>query len=79
MPFGDEAWGIDLEAEIAVITDDVPMATTAAGAAPRTSSWSTLVNDWSLRNLIPGRARQGFRLLPIQAVDRVLAGRGDAR
>src|SRR6187399_2454796 len=27
VPFGDEAWGIDLEAEIAVITDDVPMGT----------------------------------------------------
>ena len=33
MPFGDEAWGIDLEAEVAVITDDVPMGTDAATQA----------------------------------------------
>jgi len=59
VPFGDEAWGIDLEAEIAVITDDVAMGTTAAAAAPHIKLL-TLVNDWSLRNLIPGELAKGF-------------------
>ena len=58
-PFGDEAWGIDLEAEIAVITDDVPMGTGAA-SAPGHIKLLTLVNDWSLRNLIPGELAKGF-------------------
>ncbi len=57
--FGDEAWGIDLEAEIAVITDDVPMGTTAAAAGAHIKLL-TLVNDWSLRNLIPGELAKGF-------------------
>jgi fumarylacetoacetate (FAA) hydrolase len=59
VPFGDEAWGIDLEAEIAVITDDVAMGTTADAAAPHIKLL-TLVNDWSLRNLIPGELAKGF-------------------
>jgi fumarylacetoacetate (FAA) hydrolase len=58
-PFADEAWGIDLEAEIAVITDDVPMGTQAAAAAAHIKLL-TLVNDWSLRNLIPGELAKGF-------------------
>jgi fumarylacetoacetate (FAA) hydrolase len=59
VPFGDEAWGIDLEAEIAVITGDVPMGTDAAAAAAHIKLL-TLVNDWSLRNLIPGELAKGF-------------------
>jgi fumarylacetoacetate (FAA) hydrolase len=59
VPFGDEAWGIDLEAEIAVITGDVPMGTSAAQAAA-CIRLITLVNDWSLRNLIPGELAKGF-------------------
>ncbi|MEO8063450.1 MAG: fumarylacetoacetate hydrolase family protein [Pseudomonadota bacterium] len=59
VPFGDPAWGIDLEAEIAVITDDVPMGTSAAGAAAHIKLLA-LVNDWSLRNLIPGELAKGF-------------------
>lgn len=55
----DEAWGIDLEAEIAVITDDVPMGVTAAEAAPHIQLLM-LVNDVSLRNLIPGELAKGF-------------------
>jgi fumarylacetoacetate (FAA) hydrolase len=58
-PFGDTAWGIDLEAEIAVITDDVPMATDKAGAAGHIKLVA-LVNDWSLRALIPGELAKGF-------------------
>jgi fumarylacetoacetate (FAA) hydrolase len=59
VPFADEAWGIDLEAEIAVITDDVPFGT-GAEAAGAHIKLVTLVNDWSLRNLIPGELAKGF-------------------
>ena len=58
-PFGSEDWGIDLEAEIAVITDDVPMGTDAAAAGAHIKLLA-LVNDWSLRNLIPGELAKGF-------------------
>jgi fumarylacetoacetate (FAA) hydrolase len=58
-PFADAAWGIDLEAEIAVITDDVPMGTHTADAAGHIKLLA-LVNDWSLRNLIPGELAKGF-------------------
>ena len=51
----DESWGIDLEAEIAVITDDVPMAVTREQAA-RHIKLFMLVNDVSLRNLIPAES-----------------------
>jgi fumarylacetoacetate (FAA) hydrolase len=55
----DEAWGIDFEAEIAVITDDVPMGITA-GAALEHVKLLMLVNDVSLRNLIPAELAKGF-------------------
>jgi fumarylacetoacetate (FAA) hydrolase len=59
VPFGDVAWGIDLEAEVAVITDDVPMGTGATDAAAHIKL-VMLVNDWSLRGLIPGELAKGF-------------------
>ncbi len=55
----DEAWGIDFEAEVAVITDDVPMGT-KAGAAERHIKLLMLVNDVSLRNLIPAELAKNF-------------------
>jgi fumarylacetoacetate (FAA) hydrolase len=57
-----EGFGIDFEAEVAVITDDVPMGTTAeqAGAHIRLL---LLVNDVSLRNLIPPELAKGFGFL----------------
>lgn len=55
----DEAWGIDLEGEIAVITDDVPMSTSAEAAGDHIKLLM-LVNDVSLRNLIPGELAKGF-------------------
>ncbi|GGB50853.1 2-keto-4-pentenoate hydratase [Oceanisphaera marina] len=55
----DESWGIDFEGEIAIITDDVPMGTTAAQAEPHIKLLM-LVNDVSLRNLIPGELGKGF-------------------
>ena len=57
--FVSEAHGIDLEAEVAVVTGDVPMGTTADAAAGAIRL-IMLVNDWSLRNLIPGELAKGF-------------------
>ena len=55
----DESWGIDLEAEIAVITTDVPMGVSAA-VAPDHIALVTILNDVSLRDLIPGELAKGF-------------------
>jgi fumarylacetoacetate (FAA) hydrolase len=55
----DESYGIDLEGELAVITDDVPMATSAEDAEDHIRLLM-LVNDVSLRNLIPGELAKGF-------------------
>ncbi|WP_018717406.1 fumarylacetoacetate hydrolase family protein [Arhodomonas aquaeolei] len=56
---GSEDWGIDFEAEMAVVTDDVPMGTTPEAAASHIKLLM-LVNDVSLRNLIPGELAKGF-------------------
>ena len=58
-PFASEDWGIDLEGEVAVVTDDVPMGAGAAAARDRIQL-VMLVNDWSLRNLIPAELAKGF-------------------
>jgi fumarylacetoacetate (FAA) hydrolase len=55
----DESWGIDFEGEVAVITDDVPMRT-GATHAERHIKLLMLVNDVSLRNLIPAELAKGF-------------------
>jgi fumarylacetoacetate (FAA) hydrolase len=55
----DEAWGIDFEAEVAVVTDDVPMGIDAAAATAHIKL-VMLANDVSLRNLIPGELAKGF-------------------
>jgi len=55
----DEAWGIDFESEVAVITDDVPMGISAEAAAARIRL-VMLANDVSLRNLIPPELAKGF-------------------
>ena len=55
----DEAWGIDFEAEVAVITDDVPMGVSAENAGKHIQLLM-LVNDVSLRGLIPGELGKGF-------------------
>jgi fumarylacetoacetate (FAA) hydrolase len=59
IPLRDEAWGADFEAEVAVVTGDVPMGT-AAAAALRHVRLLMLVNDVSLRNLIPAELAKGF-------------------
>lgn len=55
----DEAWGIDFEAEVAVITDQVPMGCDAQQAREHIRLLM-LVNDVSLRNLIPAELAKGF-------------------
>ena len=55
----DETYGIDMEAEIAVIVDDVPMAATVAQARAAIRL-IMLVNDVSLRGLIPAELAKGF-------------------
>ncbi|MBE1159025.1 fumarylacetoacetate hydrolase family protein [Dyella acidiphila] len=57
-----EEYGIDLEAEVVVVTDDVPMAVTPAQAAGHIQLVG-LVNDVSLRGLIPGELAKGFGFL----------------
>lgn len=55
----DEAWGCDLEAEIVVVTGDVPQGATPEDAR-RAIRLVGLVNDVSLRNLIPDELAKGF-------------------
>src|SRR4051794_15370067 len=59
VPVAEEAYGIDFEAEVAVITDDVPM-----GVSPEQAVAAirlvVLVNDVSLRNLISAELGKGF-------------------
>ncbi|WP_298441959.1 fumarylacetoacetate hydrolase family protein [uncultured Ferrimonas sp.] len=52
-------WGVDFESEIAIITDDVAMGVSDADAADHIKLLM-LVNDVSLRNLIPGELAKGF-------------------
>jgi fumarylacetoacetate (FAA) hydrolase len=59
IPVIDEGWGIDFEAEIVVVTDDVPMGVSAIDAVAHIQL-IMLVNDVSLRNLIPGELAKGF-------------------
>jgi fumarylacetoacetate (FAA) hydrolase len=57
-----EDYGIDLEAEVVVVTDDVPMAPTVAQASEHIQLIG-LINDVSLRGLIPGELAKGFGFL----------------
>jgi fumarylacetoacetate (FAA) hydrolase len=57
-----EDYGIDLEAEVVVVTDDVPMAVSPAEAAGHIQLVG-LVNDVSLRGLIPAELAKGFGFL----------------
>ncbi len=57
-----EEYGIDFESEIVVVTDDVPMAVSADQAASHIQLIG-LINDVSLRNLIPAELAKGFGFL----------------
>jgi fumarylacetoacetate (FAA) hydrolase len=59
IPLVNPQWGLDFEAELAVITDDVPQACDASTAREHIRLLM-LVNDVSLRGLIPGELAKGF-------------------
>jgi fumarylacetoacetate (FAA) hydrolase len=59
IPLADASWGLDFEAEVAVVTDDVARGASATEAAKRIRL-VMLVNDVSLRNLIPDELAKGF-------------------
>ncbi|HEX8217259.1 MAG TPA: fumarylacetoacetate hydrolase family protein [Allosphingosinicella sp.] len=62
IPLADEAWGCDLEAEIVVVTGDVPRGVSREEALGHIRLVG-LVNDVSLRNLIPAELAKGFGFL----------------
>jgi len=62
IPVSDEAYGIDFESEVAIITDSVPMGTTPETASAHIRLLM-LVNDVSYRNLIPSELAKGFGFL----------------
>lgn len=59
IPLPSDEWGIDFEGEVAIITDDVPMGT-KANEAGRHIKLLMIMNDVSLRGLIPGELAKGF-------------------
>ncbi len=59
IPVTSEDYGIDFESEVIVVTDDVPMGVSAEAAADHIQLIG-LVNDVSLRNLIPAELAKGF-------------------
>lgn len=59
IPLADESWGCDLEAEVVVVTDDVPQGASRDEALTAVRLVG-LTNDVSLRNLIPGELAKGF-------------------
>ena len=59
IPLGDTAWGCDMEGEVAAITGDVAMGASKEDAA-KGIRLLMLVNDVSLRGLIPGELAKGF-------------------
>ena len=59
IPLADEAWGCDMEAEVVVVTGDVPQGATRDEALALIRLVG-LTNDVSLRNLIPGELGKGF-------------------
>jgi fumarylacetoacetate (FAA) hydrolase len=60
--FADAAWGIDLEAELAVACGDIRMGATAE-AALEAVRLVLLANDWTLRALVPPEVASGFGFL----------------
>jgi len=82
-----EHWGVDFEAEVAVVTDDVPPGVSSSEAAHHIKLLM-LVNDVSLRNLIPAELAKGFGFLhgkpasafsPVAVTPDELAGAWDGR
>ncbi len=59
IPLADESWGCDMEAEVVVVTGDVPQGVNRDEALACVRLVG-LTNDVSLRNLIPGELAKGF-------------------
>jgi fumarylacetoacetate (FAA) hydrolase len=59
IPLADPAWGLDFEAEVAVVLGDVPRGTRAAEAGPHVRLL-LLANDVTLRNLVPDELAKSF-------------------
>lgn len=59
VPLADEGWGCDMEAEVVVVTGDVPLGASRAQALDAIRLVG-LTNDVSLRNLIPAELAKGF-------------------
>jgi fumarylacetoacetate (FAA) hydrolase len=59
IPLADENWGCDMEAEVVVVTGDVPQGVSSDKALACVRLVG-LTNDVSLRNLIPGELAKGF-------------------
>jgi fumarylacetoacetate (FAA) hydrolase len=58
----DASWGIDLEAEVAIVTDDVPMGVSVEDARKHIKL-IMILNDVSLRNVMPAELAKGFGFL----------------
>ncbi|HEY6727400.1 MAG TPA: fumarylacetoacetate hydrolase family protein [Polyangiaceae bacterium] len=58
-PLADEAWGLDLEAEVAVVVGDTPRGVSASRALDHVRL-ILLANDWTLRELVPAELAKGF-------------------
>ena len=72
IPLGDTAWGCDMEGEIAVVVDDVPMGVSVEDAASHIKLHHAGQRCEPAR-ADPRRTRQGFRLLPVQARQRLFS------
>lgn len=59
LPMVDEGWGLDLEAEVAVITTDIPAMASPSQCAQQVALL-VLVNDVTLRHLVPDELAKGF-------------------
>ena len=60
IPMADEAWGIDFEAEVVVITDDVPMGVSVEAAAARIRLLVLVNDDHPAGHVVQGHAKLGF-------------------
>jgi fumarylacetoacetate (FAA) hydrolase len=78
IPLADESWGCDLEAEVVVITGDIAQGASRE-ACLEAVRLVALVNDVSLRNLIPAELAKGFGFVQSKPASALSPGRGHAR
>ena len=78
IPLADESWGCDLEAEVVVVTGDVPQGVSARGGAGLDPAGRADQRRQPAQSH-PGRTGQGLRLLPVEAGVELFAGVRHAR